>query len=216
MLFRSGCGVLVARKGLLNFNSDEMDLIRSSGEENAAGIAALGKALLILKRIGMDIIQEEEQELTKQVLRGLKQIPGLKIYGMKDPNSPGFSQKLGVVVFELKGLMAHGVAKELAVRSGIGVRSGCLCAHIIIKRILKISPVLEQFQRLIQTLIPKVSFPGLVRVSLDIENNEEDVERLLFSLNKIAQHPKLPKASKAKAKNQMEDFIKDAVLNVFS
>ena len=48
-----------------------MELIRSSGEENAGGIAALGKALVLLQRIGFDRIREEEQALTARVLRGM-------------------------------------------------------------------------------------------------------------------------------------------------
>ena len=59
-----GTGVLVARKGLLNFSPAELEQIRSSGEENVGGIAALGKALVLLQRIGLDVIQEEEQALT--------------------------------------------------------------------------------------------------------------------------------------------------------
>ena len=49
-------------------------MIQSSGEENAGGIAALGKALVLLQRIGMDLIQEEEQALTRRALHGLAQI----------------------------------------------------------------------------------------------------------------------------------------------
>jgi selenocysteine lyase/cysteine desulfurase len=45
-----GTGVLVARKGLLNFSSMELEQIKSSGEENAGGIAALGKALLLIQK----------------------------------------------------------------------------------------------------------------------------------------------------------------------
>ena len=48
-----------------------MEIIRSSGEENAGGIAGLGVALLYLQRIGLDLIQEEEQALTGRALRGL-------------------------------------------------------------------------------------------------------------------------------------------------
>ena len=54
-----GTGVLVAAKGLLKFGPAEMELIRSSGEENTVGIAALGKSLLLLQRIGLDLIREE-------------------------------------------------------------------------------------------------------------------------------------------------------------
>ncbi len=80
-----GTGVLLARKGLLNFSPDEMDLIRSSGEENAGGIAALGKALVLLQRIGLDVIQEEEQTLTARALLGMGRVPGLTIYGISEP-----------------------------------------------------------------------------------------------------------------------------------
>ena len=65
-----GTGVLVARKGLLSFSPAEMERIRSSGEENVGGIAALGKALVLLQRIGLDVIQEEEQALTARALLG--------------------------------------------------------------------------------------------------------------------------------------------------
>ena len=137
-----GSGVLVVRKGLLNFSPAELELIQSSGEENVGGIAALGKALVLLQRIGLDVIQEEEQALTGRALRGLAQIPGLKIYGIKDPDSPRFAQKGGVIVFGLKGIMANRVAKELAEQGGIGVRYGCHCAHLLIKRLLNIPPLL--------------------------------------------------------------------------
>ncbi len=220
-----GTGVLVARKGLLNFNSAELELIQSSGEENAGGVAALGKAFVILQRIGMDLIRKEEQALTRLALRKLSQIPKIRIYGIKDPDSPGFIQKLGVIAFDLKGTMSDRVSKKLAVQSGIGVRHGCLCSHIIVKRLLNVSPGLEQFQRLIQILFPKMSFPGLVRVSLGIENSEKDIDILIHSLNKITKHPGAsstsrengtPNLPKADVKQQMNDFVKDSSLRVFS
>ena len=155
-----GTGALVVRKGLLHFSSAELALIQSSGEENVGGIAALGKALVLLQRISLDVIQEEEQALTGRALRGLAQIPGLTLYGIKDPASPRFAQKGGVIVFRLEGIRANRVAKELAERGGIGVRSGCHCAHLLIKRLLNIPPLLEQFQGMILTLFPQLSLPG--------------------------------------------------------
>jgi selenocysteine lyase/cysteine desulfurase len=184
-----GTGVLIVRKGLLNFNSSELQLIQSSGEENVAGIAALGKSLEILQRIGMDVIFEEEQVLTARVLKGMAQIPGLRLYGIKDPASPRFNRKGGVFVFSMKGMMSNEVAKKLALKGGIGVRYGCHCAHMIIKRLLNVSPFLERFQRIIVTLFPKVRLPGLVRVSLGIENSEAEVDVLIQVLGKIAQKP---------------------------
>ncbi len=181
-----GTGVLVARKGLLNFSPAEQELIRSSGEENPVGIAALGKALVLLQRIGMETIREDEQSLTRRALSGLLQIPGLTVYGIKDPESPSFAHKGGVIVFNLKGIMANKVAKELSSRGGIGVRYGCHCAHLLVKRLVGVGPRLEQFQRVIVTLFPRLNLPGVVRVSIGIENSEEDVDTLIRVLSEIA------------------------------
>ena len=225
-----GTGVLVVRKGLPGFNASETELLRSSGEENAAGIAALGKALILLHRIGMDLVREEEQALTRHALLGLAQIPGLTIYGMRDPGSASFTQKGGVILFNLKGVIATRLAKELALRGGIGVRSGCHCAHLIIKHLLHFTPTLANFQRLIVTVFPKVTLPGLLRISLGIENSIEEVDTLVRVLGNIAGKPGRSSAvsdsnsaekgtfpfSKAKVKQQMNDFVKAATLRVYS
>ena len=224
-----GCGVLIVKKGLLGFSSAELELIQSSGEENAGGIAALGKALVLLQRIGWDLIREEEQALTRRALRGMAQIPGLRIYGIKDPDSPRFDQKAGVIVFGLKSMMADRVAKELAVRGGIGVRYGCHCAHILIKHLLGLNPLLEQFQRLILTLFPKLKLPGLVRASLGLGTSEEDVDTLINVLHKIAGKPRnlpdppsdstykaTPVLPQADVQRQMNDFVRASSLRVYS
>jgi len=209
-----GSGALVVRKGLLHFSSAELELIRSSGEENVGGIAALGKVLVLLQRIGMDLIHEEEQALTGRVLRGMAQINNLEIYGIKDPDSPEFTHKAGVIPFALMNKMATQVGKELAFYGGIGVRTGCHCAHIIVKHILHVGSGLEKFQKLIVTLFPKVELPGVVRVSIGIENSEEDVDQLIQVLGTIAD--KSPNSSKKEVKQQMKIFVKAAAERVYS
>lgn len=220
-----GSGALVVKKGLLKFNSKELELIQSSGEENAGGIAALGKALVLLQRIGMDLIQEEEQILTARTLHCMSQINGLEIYGVKRTESSGFKNKLGVIAFGLKNKMAPKVGKELALLGGIGVRTGCHCAHIIVKHILHVGPGLEKFQKFIVTLFPKLSLPGVVRVSLGIETSEEDVDRLIQTLEKIASLKESNKTSSdtgtaflsgKKVQFQIDKFIDDAVRRVYN
>lgn len=188
-----GTGMLVARKGLLNFKETELELIKSSGEENSGGIAALGKALVLLSRVGLDLIQAEEYALTVRTLQGLSQINGIKIYGI-DLDSSNLSRKCGVIVFEIKGVYANVIAKRLADQAGIAVRYGCHCAHLMIKRLLKVSPFLEQFQGLIITLFPKINLPGVTRVSLGIGNSEADVDILIDELSKIASQPRIDKS----------------------
>jgi selenocysteine lyase/cysteine desulfurase len=172
-----GCGVLIIRKGLLNFKPEELVQINSSGEENVVGIAAMGKALSIIQKIGFDIIMQEEQDLTRKALAGLSGVNGIKIYGISSPESPLFYQRGGVISFSFKGLMPDVVAKELA-RNGIGVRYGCHCAHILIKHLLKVPPKLEQLQRIIVKLFPRIVLPGVVRISLGLGNNSDDIDVL--------------------------------------
>jgi selenocysteine lyase/cysteine desulfurase len=224
-----GCGALVVRKGLLNFSPDEMDLIRSSGEENTAGIAAMGKALVLLQRIGMDLIREEEQALTGRLLRGLAKVDGLTVYGIKDPDSPGFDRKGGVVVFALRGLMSNKIAKELALQGGIGIRYGCHCAHILVKHLVGVSPKLERFQGIIARLFPRIKFPGLARVSLGIGNTGEEVDNLIRVLIKIAGPAKTKDnvhsssssgnsttLTRQEAEKQIKAYVKAAALRVYS
>jgi len=180
-----GCGVLAVRKGLLRVSSDHPGFSVGS-KENAAGIAALGKALDLLGRIGMDNIETEEQELTAKALQVLSGLKNLQLYGISDPESTEFTRKLGVISFNLKNTISFRVGKELAFRQGVGLRVGCHCAHITVKHILNVKPGLEKFQKIMLTLIPSMSFPGVARVSLGIENSEADLERLVAGLRQIA------------------------------
>ena len=209
-----GSGALVVRKGLLRLDADEMARIKASGEENAGGIAALGKAMLLLQRIDMEVIALEELALTARLMRGMAKIDAVQIYGMASPESPRFTQKVGVVVFEVGKKIATKVGKELALQSGVGVRTGCHCAHIIIKHLLGISPGLQRFQKLIVTLFPKLSLPGMVRVSLGLENTEAEVDALLQALveNAANKGGQLPKAE---VKRQMEAFVQQRMKLVY-
>lgn len=216
-----GTGVLVARKRLLHFSPAELALIRSSGEENVAGIAALGKALVLLQRIGFPVIQEEEQALTARALRGLAQIPGVKVFGIDDPDSPRFALKGGVIVFDLEGIMANRVAGELAEQGAVGVRYGCHCAHLLIKRLLHVPPALALFQGVIVSAFPQISLPGLTRVSLGIENTAEEIDTLLQVLDKIARQPRTetnnPFASKkTEIQRQLDGFARAASQRVYA
>jgi selenocysteine lyase/cysteine desulfurase len=227
-----GSGALVVRKGLLTFSPAELGLIRSSGEEAVGGIAALGKALVLLGRIGMDVVEAEEHALTRRMLLGLARIPGIEIYGIRDPDSPHFSQKGGVVVFSLKDVPHNLVAKELAEQAGIGVRNGCFCAHLLIKRLLAMHPLRARLADLALILAPRFSSgaqTGLVRVSLGIENEEEDVDTLIHMLGEIARQPRAwrdrliaavhggtPFLPQTDVERQMDDFATAIARRVYS
>jgi len=213
-----GCGVLVVRKGLLRYTSREMEMIRVSGQENRAGIAALGKMLQIQGRIGVDLIEQEERELTALVLSGIREIPGIHMVGIRDLNGEKHEQRVGVIPFYMKNVVSFRVGKELAVYNGIGVRVGCHCAHILVKYVLGVGPGLERFQRIMQTLIPSIRFPGVVRVSLGMENTREEVENLIDGLKMIPERKRKGHSgySAKDMKMILEDYSTECRHRVFS
>jgi selenocysteine lyase/cysteine desulfurase len=223
-----GIGVLVIRKALSRMDYASLEKVKSSGEENAGGIAALGKALLLLRRIGFDVIAEEEQTLVRRALLGMKEIPGLTVYGISDPDSPRIDRKIEVISISLKSMDSGTVAKKLALHGGIGVRYGCLCAHIIIKHLLNFTPAFEQFQRLIVLIFPSLKLPGFARVSFGIENTEADVDILLDELGKIAgaDHPVVKSSvsrdngitirDKKEVQRQINDLVREISNKVYA
>lgn len=219
-----GTGMLVVKKSIPGFSEAETIPVRTSGEENAAGIAALGKTMLLLQRAGLNLICEEELELTKHALKKLAQVKGLSVYGIIDPASPNIGRKGGVVVFQMKGKFPDRMAKELASRGGIGTRFGCHCAHIIIKHLLKFTPVLENIQRFIVLLIPKINLPGLIRISLGIGNTKEEIDAFALTMEEILNKPGISSADHKQnqsvpikqVKQQMKEFTASVCARVYS
>ena len=181
-----GSGALIIRKELSLLNQSVRESINKSGEENITGIAAMGKAIVLLQRVGMDIIKEDEQALTARALHGLVKINGLIIYGVTDPDSPNFARKGGVIVFSMKNIWPDKLAKALSDKGGIGVRYGCHCAHLLVKHLLNVPHLLEQFQGVMLRLFKGISLPGVVRVSIGIGNNEEEIDKFIRVLNTIS------------------------------
>ena len=219
-----GSGGLVMKKELISFSEDELEEIKDSGQENVAGIAALGMAMQVLQSIGMDNIQNHETKLTKMMLDGMGKIDGVKIYGVQSSDDPDFKKKLGVIPFGVKGMESFHVAHRLSALSGIGVRYGCHCAHLLVKHMAHIGPGLEKFQRVIQKLFPKLRLPGVVRASIGIENTEAEVDRFLSTLKVIAatkykSTPKNKKTSYATSrsfvKNQIQKYAETAEAEVY-
>ncbi|HRY33672.1 MAG TPA: aminotransferase class V-fold PLP-dependent enzyme [Bacteroidales bacterium] len=208
-----GAGVLAVRRGMLRSGGESRKAALASGEENTAGIAALGKALLLLERTGFDVIRQEEQKLTAKALNGLSEIPGVSVYGLRRPDAESFSAKGGVIPFSMKGLMAPKLAAELAARGGIGIRAGCFCAHILVKHLYGLSPRLERFQRFIVKTLPRLSLPGMARISFGITNTEAEVTHFLQVMAGIACRKK--SGSLKGYRTQVQEAIRKRVEMVF-
>jgi len=133
----------------------------------------------------MDVVADHEAALTGYALQRLTEVPGIKIYGDTDPDRA--STRLGVIPLNIKGLSHFLVAAILGHEFGIGVRSGCFCAHPYILHLLKLNPTEATALRNRMLAGDKSEMPGMVRASFGLYNSTDDIEALVEALTRIAQ-----------------------------
>lgn len=185
MLVGGGSACLVTRDGIVW--AGESDHREEAGSPNVLGVVALAAALQELMRYGMERVAAHERELTRYAVQQLRRIPGLITYG---PSWEDFldekEDRLGVFSFNLPGRSYTEIAAILAHEWGIGVRSGCFCAHQYVAHLLGISEAdsQEARERLIGGL--HVDLPGMVRASLGIFTSRADIQRCVNGLQAIA------------------------------
>lgn len=155
-----------------------------AGSPNTIGAIALGAAVTQLSAIGMAAVARHESELTAYALTRMKEVPSLQIFGNSEPARA--SERLGVIPMELHGLSHFKVAAILGYEFGIGVRSGCFCAHPYILHLLNLSSQEAQAVRARMLAGDKTEMPGLIRASFGLYNTFEDVDRLVEALARIA------------------------------
>ncbi len=126
----------------------------------------LAKAIQYIDSIGIDRIQEHEQELTRYCMQQLQTIEGMKIYG---PQCSMFNvqcsmNKDAVVSFNV-GDIHHLDMGTLLDRLGIAVRTGHHCA---------------------QPLMDRLGISGTVRASFALYNTKEEVDALVEGIRRVS------------------------------
>jgi selenocysteine lyase/cysteine desulfurase len=154
-----------------------------AGSPNTVGVVALAAAIRQLESIGMDKVAEHEAELTAHALNRFAEIPEVMIYGDSDPKSA--LNRLGVIPFRLKGMIHFKVAAILGHEFGIGVRSGCFCAHPYILHLLQVDHAEAEAVRQQMLAGDRSNMPGMIRASFGLYNTIEEVDALVDALNKI-------------------------------
>ena len=94
-----------------------------AGTPNTIGLAGLGAGVAWILARGVESIRAHEEALTGRFIRGLREIPGIDLYGPADP-----SQRTAIVSFNIDGLMPSEAAQELDERFAIMSRPGLHCA----------------------------------------------------------------------------------------
>ena len=172
-----GIGVLYGKKALL----DKMPPFMSGGEMiesvtregavyaelphkfeagtvNAAGAAGLQAAIEYINKVGFDVMQRREAELTARCLAAVKAIPHINVLGSDKPE-----EHIGIVNFTVDGVHPHDVSEILA-SDGVDVRAGHHCA---------------------QPLLTHLGYSSTVRASLAFYNDFGDIDRLAASLSTL-------------------------------
>ncbi len=134
-----------------------------AGTLNGHGIAGLSAALDFLQEVGIDTIGEKENRLLRRFLEGVRQIPGIQVYG--DFSQP---RRCAIAALNLKDVDSAAVADALMTDYGIAVRSGAHCAP-----------------RMHQTL--GTASQGAVRFSFSWFNTEQEVDAAIQALRELAQ-----------------------------
>lgn len=126
-----------------------------AGTPNIAGCIGLGAAADYLLALGLDAIEARERELTDGLLQRLRDLPGVRIFGVAPDRGAAVS-------FTVEDVHPHDLAQILD-REGIAVRSGHLCA---------------------QPLMRRLGVAALTRASLAFTNTEEELDRLAAGILK--------------------------------
>ena len=127
-----------------------------AGTPNIIGAIVLGNALEWMQGIGMDKIHKHSQEITKEGLKILKNIKGVKIIGETD-------LRAGVISFLYKDIHPHDMATMLDSHD-IALRTGHHCAQ----------PTMKYF-----------NISSTLRASVGVYNSDKDFTRLAESIDKI-------------------------------
>jgi len=133
-----------------------------SGTLNIIGIAGLNAGVSYILKKGVENIHQYELHLCKKLIFGLKEIPGVTIYG-KDNSE----EKAPVVSFTISGQSPSDIGLMLDEKYGIMCRVGLHCAPSAHKTI--------------------GTFPvGTVRFSIGLFNTVEHVEKAMSAVRNIA------------------------------
>lgn len=94
-----------------------------SGTLNTPGIAGLLAGLEFIRTTGRDVIRKKEIQFAAQLIAGLAEIPGVRLYGPIEPD-----KRTAVVSFNIGQLDSNRIAYELDAEFGIACRGGLHCS----------------------------------------------------------------------------------------
>lgn len=139
----------------LKFEAGTPDYIATTG---------LAKALEYVTDLGMDAIQKHEEDLTRYAIMQLRQIEGMKLFGVTEDADLTTLRHDAVVSFQLRDIH-HMDMGTLLDRLGIAIRTGHHCA---------------------QPLMNRLGVLGTSRASFALYNTRDEVDGLVAAIKRIS------------------------------
>lgn len=156
----------VGGTGILSYSKTQPEAYPTrleAGTLNGHGIAGLHAALEFLEETGVEAIHQREKGLMERFYEGVKDIPGVTVYG--DFDAP---VRTAVVSLNIGDYDSGEVADALSEEYGIATRPGAHCAP----RMHEALGTVEQ---------------GAVRFSFAYYNTEEEVDTAVTAIKELAQ-----------------------------
>jgi selenocysteine lyase/cysteine desulfurase len=155
-----------------------------AGSPNVLGAIAMAAATRTLTDVGLDRIAAHEGDLAQYALDRMLAVPGLSVHG--PAATSGSNAQLGVIPFTIAGIDHGLIAAVLGYEHGVGVRSGCFCAHPYIAQLLHLDRSASATWVEQATHGDKRGAPGMVRISFGCYNDRCDVDRAVHALERVA------------------------------
>ncbi|MCC3381540.1 cysteine desulfurase [Paenibacillus farraposensis] len=152
-------GEMIDRVGLQDASWKEAPWKFEGGTPIIAGAIGLSAAIRFLEQIGLDAIAEHDRQLTRYAEEQMKRMEHLTIYGPTEG-------RVGLVTFNMGQIHSHDVATVLDTY-GVAIRAGHHCCQ----------PLMNHF-----------NVSSTARASFYLYNTREDVDRLLFALQKTKEY----------------------------
>jgi cysteine desulfurase / selenocysteine lyase len=129
-----------------------------AGTVNASGAAGLDEAIQVYKKLGWDLIQGREEELSEYAMEKLSAIPYVHILGSRQAK-----EHHGIFTFTVDGVHPHDIAAILDA-DNIAIRAGHHCA---------------------QPLMKFMGTASTARASISFYNTKEEIDRLAESVSSL-------------------------------
>lgn len=152
-----GGGDMISAVWADRFVANQLPWKFEAGTPNIADVIASGAAIDYLSKLGMANVRAHEIELSSYAMKKFSEIPGVSLYGPREPELKG-----GVVSFNMDGIHPHDLG-QIVNEEAVAIRVGHHCC---------------------QPLMRQMDVMGTARASFYVYTTTEEIDLLVDALQK--------------------------------